>query len=293
MVATDAVRAWRDAGRSALVGGLVSFVRDEPAARESGLDPLLVLHGFPSSSFDYRHVLPALAADRRVVLPDFLGFGLSSKPDVRYGIRMLADQVQGVVAALGLERVALLTHDVGDSVGGELLRRDLEGTLGFGVSERVVTNGSIYMDLVQLTDSQTFLLDLPDERLDLSGGSGDGYQRALAATFAPESVVAPEELAAQWELMAIDDGHTLLPRMIRYIEDRRLEERRYTEAIETHPSTLCVVWGDRDPIAVHAMAERLTTVRADAPLITLEGVGHYPMVEAPARFAEAVRSLLS
>ena len=287
------VQAWRDAGQQVTVGEHHVFVRDEPATEDRGLDPVLVLHGFPSCSFDYRHVLPALASDRRVVLFDFLGFGLSSKPDVRYGIRMLADQTEGVVRALGLDRVALLTHDVGDSVGGELLRRDLEGTLGFGVSERVVANGSIYMDLVHLTDGQRFLLDLPDERLDLSGGSGAGYTSALAATFAPGSVVAEDELEAQWELMAVDDGHTLLPRMIRYIEDRRLEERRYTEAVEIHPSSLGVVWGDLDPIAVHAMAERLTTVRADAPLITLDGVGHYPMVEAPARYAAAVRTLLA
>ena len=71
------------------------------------------------------------------------------------------------------------------------------------------------------------------------------------------------------------------------------EERRYTEAIEIHPSPLGIVWGDLDPIAVHAMALRLAEVRADARLVTLDGVGHYPMVEAPERFAAAVSDLLT
>lgn len=290
---------WRAAGREVTAGGHRTFVLDVAAAQESDLDPLLVLHGFPSASFDYRHVLPALSAQRRVVLFDFLGFGLSAKPDLRYGIRMLADQAEAVARGAGLDRVALLTHDMGDSVGGELLRRSLEGTLPFEVSERVITNGSIYMDLVQLTDGQQLLLSLPDERFDLGDGpadpyaAGEGYRRALAATFAPESVVAADELDAQWELMAIEQGQALLPRTIRYIEDRRLEERRYTEAIEIHPSPLGIVWGDLDPIAVHAMALRLAEVRADARLITLDGVGHYPMVEAPERFAAAVSDLLT
>jgi pimeloyl-ACP methyl ester carboxylesterase len=84
----------------------------------------------------------------------------------------------------------------------------------------------------------------------------------------------------------------MLPRTIRYIEDRRAEERRFTGAIEEHPSPVGVVWGDRDPVAVHAMAERFATVRTDAPLTTLDGVGHYPMLEAPERFAAAVLELL-
>ena len=70
------------------------------------------------------HVTPrnesAYKARRRVVLPDFVGFGLSDKPDRRYGIHLSADTIEGAVAELGLEHVDLLTHDMGDSVGGSV-----------------------------------------------------------------------------------------------------------------------------------------------------------------------------
>jgi pimeloyl-ACP methyl ester carboxylesterase len=283
--------AWRAAGRHVEVRGDAVFVRDEPAADpDPDLPPLLVLHGFPTCSYDFAAVLPRLAAQRRVVLPDHLGHGLSSKPDRRYGIRMLADAVEGVVGALGIDEVDLLTHDVGDSVGGELLARSLDGTLGFDVRRRVLTNGSIYMDLAQLSVGQNLLLSLPDEPTDLVGA--DGWIGGLRNTFAPGSVVADEELEALWRLNAHEDGHRMLPRTIRYIEDRRTEERRYTGPIETHPSPLGVVWGKLDPIAVHAMAERLVAARPGTPLVTLEDVGHYPMLEAPDRFVEAVLALL-
>jgi pimeloyl-ACP methyl ester carboxylesterase len=283
--------AWRAAGRFVDAGGDRVFVRDEPAADpETGLPPLLVLHGFPTCSYDYAAVLPALAARRRVVLPDHLGHGLSAKPDRRYGIRMMADAIERTVAALGIEEVDLLTHDVGDSVGGELLARSLDGDLGFAVRRRVLTNGSIYMDLVQLSVGQQLLLSLPDEPADLVGE--EGWISGLRGTFAPGSRVDDEELAALWRLTSHDDGHRMLPRTIRYIEDRRAEERRYTGPIETHPSPLGVVWGKLDPIAVYPMAERLVATRPDTPLVTLEDVGHYPMVEAPERFAAAVLELL-
>ena len=283
--------AWRAAGTYVDAGGDAVFVRDEPAAEpDPDLPPLLVLHGFPSCSYDYAAILPTLAARRRVVLPDLLGHGLSAKPDRRYGIRMLADAVEAAVAAIGLEEVDLLTHDVGDSVGGELLARSLDGDLGFAVRRRVLTNGSIYMDLAQLSTGQQLLLSLPDEPTDLV--AEDGWKAGLRGTFAPGSQVPDEELDALWRLNAHDDGHRLLPRTIRYIEDRRAEERRYTGPIETHPAPLGVVWGKLDPIAVHAMAERLVAARPGTPLITLEDVGHYPMVEAPDRFVAAVLELL-
>lgn len=284
--------AWHAAGSYVEVDGDAVFVRDEPPAEHNtALPPLLVLHGFPTCGYDFSLVLRELAARRRVVLPDYPGYGLSAKPDRRYGIRYAADAVAGVVDALGIDEVDLLTHDLGDTVGGELLARDLDGTLGFGVRRRVLINGSIYMDLAQLSTGQQLLLSLPDEPTDLVGE--DGFVAGLVGTFAPGSSVPPEELDALWRLASRDDGHQLLPRTIRYIEDRRAEESRFTGAIESHPSPLGVVWGALDPIAVAAMATRLTAeARPGTPLVTLDDVGHYPMLEAPERFGAAVLRLL-
>jgi pimeloyl-ACP methyl ester carboxylesterase len=85
-----------------------------------------------------------------------------------------------------------------------------------------------------------------------------------------------------------DGGQRLLPRLVRYIEERRRDEARFTGAIERHPSPLTVVWGRDDPIAVAAMASRLARARPDLRLQLLDGVGHYPMVEAPDRFLDAL-----
>jgi pimeloyl-ACP methyl ester carboxylesterase len=290
----SSVAAWEAGGRRLRIGGDDIWVRDEPARHDAGLDPILVLHGFPSCSFDWRHVLPTLAERRRVVLFDFLGFGLSSKPDRRYGLRLHADTAEAVCAALGVDRAVLLTHDMGDSVGGELLARDLDGDLDLTVTRRVLTNGSIYLALAQLSPGQLLLLDLDDARLDsgLGPDPGAGLRDGLAATFSPEHPADDEELAAQWALVARGDGHLLLPRTIRYVEDRRAEESRFTGAIEAHPSPLAVVWGDRDPIAVVAMVERLRRRRPDADAVVLDGVGHYPMIEDPGRVAAAVTGFL-
>jgi pimeloyl-ACP methyl ester carboxylesterase len=292
----EAAAAWAAAGRRVDAGDRSIWCARFPATTDVGNPPVLVLHGFPTCSYDWKPVLPALRAERDVVLLDVSGFGLSDKPDHRYSIRTYADDVEAVIAAESLTEVDLVTHDMGDTVGGELLARSLEGALALSVRRRVVTNGSIYLDLAQLTLGQQVLLGLPDEANDLvATDGGTAFRAGVVGTFAPDTSiddVTELDLDVTTHLAVRAGGLALLPRTIRYIEDRRAEERRFTGAIEAHPSPVGIVWGELDPVAVHAMAELFVTVRPDAPLVTLDGVGHYPMVEAPDRFAAAVLDLL-
>jgi pimeloyl-ACP methyl ester carboxylesterase len=283
------VTGWEQAGERRQLAGHEIFTMIAPALEDERDEPLLVLHGFPSSSYDFAAVLDDLRRTRRVFLLDFLGYGLSAKPDAPYPLALQADVVVAFTNALGVDRLALLTHDMGDSVGGELLARQVEGTWPVEVTRRVLTNGSIYIEMAHLSPGQELLLALPDAQMRADGAlDAASVQAGLAATFSPASSVPEAELVAQWKLIARDDGHRLLPRLIRYIEDRRRDESRYTGAIETHPSPLHVVWGIDDPIAVVAMTDRLRTARPDAVVELLDGVGHYPMIESPARFAAAV-----
>ncbi|CAN5763765.1 alpha/beta hydrolase [soil metagenome] len=290
---SNRLRAWEESGDRVAVGDQRVWCRWIPAVTEAGHPPLLVLHGFPTCSYDWHSVLETLTATRDVLLVDNVGFGLSDKPDRRYGLRTYADGVEAVLEHVGVTHVDLLTHDLGDSVGGELLARSLEGSLGCAIGQRVLTNGSIYIDLAQLTVGQELLLGLPDARDErLGADGGQAFRDGVVATFAAQSQVDDDHLDALVVLAARQRGLSLLPRTIRYIEDRRAEERRFTGAIEDHPSPIGLIWGDRDPVAVHAMAERFVAARPGTPLVTLEGVGHYPMIEAPDRFASAVVELL-
>jgi pimeloyl-ACP methyl ester carboxylesterase len=291
-----ASQAWADQGEWIDGPNGAVWCARLPALAETGNPPLLVLHGFPTCSYDWAAVLPELRAGRDVVVLDVHGFGLSAKPDHRYSIRGYADDVEAVIAHHGLTEVDLITHDMGDTVGGELLARTAEGTLGLAVRRRIVTNGSIYIDMAQLTLGQQVLLGLPDEANDLvASDGGTGYRAGVVGTFAPDTLIDDRtdlDLDVTVHHARRDGGLAMLPRTIRYIEDRRAEETRFTGAIEDHPAPVGVVWGALDPVAVHAMAEKLVATRPGTPLATLEGVGHYPMVEAPARFTAAVLDLL-
>jgi pimeloyl-ACP methyl ester carboxylesterase len=280
---------WERLGVLREIRGRRLFVVDLPPEREDG-PPVFVLHGFPTSSEDWSAVAPALRRTRRLVTFDLLGFGRSEKPDQAYSLFQQADLAEGVAEALGLAEVALATHDIGDSIGGELLARSLEGRLGFTVARRVVANGSIYMDLAALSPGQLALLAMPDARLpEAAAPPRDGLTASLLASMAERRRAgAAAHAGALVEGMLRDGGHRLLPRIIRYVEERRRHEARWTGAIERHPAPLAIVWGADDPIARVAMAHRLAEARPDATLQVLDGVGHFPMVEDPVRFAAAL-----
>jgi pimeloyl-ACP methyl ester carboxylesterase len=284
------IESWAGLATRVTVAGESVAVIDLPPGGPQHGPPLLVIHGYPTSSIDFQPVADALAAHRRVVLVDLPGCGLSDKPDRAYSLFGQADVVEAVAAKLGLDRVDLLTHDMGDSVGGELLARSLDGTLGVEVRRRVITNGSIYLDLAELTDGQQALRGMPDALLpEALTPDVDRLTGVLLELCAPDLRTGEvrDRLRAGAELVAREGGNRLLARLIRYIDERARHEPRWTGAIEAHPSPLTVVWGRHDPIAVAAMVDRLTERRPDAA-VTWLAAGHWPMVESPDAFADAV-----
>ncbi len=285
------VAAWESTGTYLTLTSHQIFVVDIAPSASTQADPLLIIHGFPTSSFDYAAVLSDLSRDRRVIL-DLLGYGLSAKPDEHYTMAKQADVVMALTTELGIERLALLTHDMGDTVGGELLARQMEGRWPVEITCRILTNGSIYIEMAHLTAGQQFLLSLPDEIVAIDAAPDRTLLAAsLTATLAPDH--SGIDMASHAELIEHLGGNRLLARTIRYIEERRANERRFTGAIESHPSPLTIVWGPEDPIAVADMPRHLKTIRPEADNHWIAGAGHYPQIEDPTAFVEVVVNALA
>ena len=87
--------------------------------------PVLLLHGFPTSSHLYRNILPELGKTHRAIALDLPGYGLSDKPlDVAYDYDFYADVISSFLAALGIEETNLVVHDLGGPIvpmGGKAL----------------------------------------------------------------------------------------------------------------------------------------------------------------------------
>ena len=80
-------------------------------------DPILFLHGNPTSSYLWRNIIPIVAPKGRCIAPDLIGFGKSDKPDIDYGYTDHVKYVDGFIEALGLKNLTLVLHDWGGAFG--------------------------------------------------------------------------------------------------------------------------------------------------------------------------------
>ena len=166
---------------------------------------MLLLYGYPSSSFDYRMVVPHLTGRAWLTL-NFLGFGLSDKPRPhRYSLLEQADVVQSVIADAAMGPVALIAHDMGTSVATELLARDLDGRLSFELQRAVLTNGSVILDRASLRPIRKVLRG-PLGPVAARLANRRMFARGFAKLFTPRHPLSAEEAAAQWALLSYNEG---------------------------------------------------------------------------------------
>jgi pimeloyl-ACP methyl ester carboxylesterase len=276
---TPRTSAWQQSGELATIAGHRIFVREQPASGQGR--PLLFLHGYPSSSYDWRHAFQLLGGHRLIVF-DFLGYGLSDKPrDQVYSLQLQADIAEALAARFDEQPVTLISHDMGSSVATEILARDLEGRLSFHLGSALVFNGSLVRERASLLRVQKLLLSrLGPLATRLTNESA--FRRQFASIFSADHPVSAEEVADQWSLLTHNHGQRLLHRLIYYNKERvTLPGARWHAALRDWPGILEFAWAESDPICTEAVLQALLQLRPHAERSRLHRLGHYPQIEDP------------
>lgn len=282
-----AVAAWRDRGGYEHFRGRQIYVQ-----RRLGEGPLLVLmHGFPSSSYDFAGLLERLERGGlgNSLCFDFLGFGLSDKPREQiYSLLWQADLAEQLIARHRGDRpVLLVAHDMGTSVVTELLARDLSGRLGFSPDAALLFNGSIVLDQASLTWPQR-LLRSPLGPIAAQLSNRRLFRRQFGGLFSAAHPLEREEEEAQWALLSRAGGHRLGDRLVHYLGERERYTGRWHGAISNWPGELRLGWGLRDPVATGAVLAALRELRPQAPVSEWPELGHYPQIEDPDQVAKSL-----
>ncbi len=288
MPLSEPIQRWRQRGRIANVRGLDVFVLDEGKG-----STVLLLHGFPTSSYDWSAILGPLSERHRVVALDFPGYGLSAKPRIySYSLVEQADVALAVCAQLDVHRAHVFAHDMGTSVTTELLARRESGTLPLAVASIALMNGSVHLEMARLTPSQKVLRRPLLGRIFTRLASRTTFKLQFRRLFSRPDALPDGELDRLWELLIYDEGHLRLPQSIRYIEERIQLADRWLPPLTRLDVPALVLWGRRDPVARFVIAERLAREIPGAKLVALEDTGHYPQLENPSRVAHEYLSFL-
>ncbi len=239
----------------------------ELAYLDAGEGPAVVLiHGFPTSSFLWRDLLPVLSVGMRVVAPDLLGCGDSARPvDADLSLTAHAGYVRELLGALGVERFAAVGHGMGG-----------------GVAQRLAFDGGV--DALVLIDSYAFdewpspgareVRSIPPDSTPeaiealVRGWLGDAVAKRAFTEDEVEAYVRPwrSDPAALIRAISALDGHGL--------EDAET-------ALASLPGPTFVVWGEDDPFLPASLAERLGDALPGSMVALLPGCGHLVIEDAP------------
>ncbi|WP_152434849.1 alpha/beta fold hydrolase [Erythrobacter sp. THAF29] len=242
--------------------------------------PLLLVHGFPTCSWDWEPVWEKLGSRHHLVACDMLGFGLSDKPRSGYSIHRQTDLQEALLEHLGVVEFDALVHDYGDSVGQEMLARQRESAGAEGLGQIVFLNGGIFPDQHRARPIQKLGVSPLGFLVGLLMGR-NSFGKSFSEVFGPSTRPSAAELDQFWEFIRYKGGQRITHKLLHYIADRRTHRERWETALTGAQERIGLINGGLDPVSGKHAYARWREVVPQARHHLIETVGHYPQVEAP------------
>jgi pimeloyl-ACP methyl ester carboxylesterase len=254
-------------------------------------EPILLIHGLAGSSRTWDAVIPVLSTRYDVIAPDLLGHGESAKPLGDYSLGAFANGLRDFLSVLDVPSVTIVGHSFGGGVAMQLAyqhphlvdRLVLVGSGGLG---REV---SWLLRLLTLPGAEYVMpIAFPKPIVDRATEVGRHLGR--------RNIRSPK-LAELWRAYASLAGaqnRTAFVRTMRSVIDPmgQMVNARDRLYLAAHIPTL-IVWGDHDGIIPVSHAHEAHDLITDSRLEILEGVGHFPHVEAPERFTSVLLDFMA
>ena len=248
------------------------------AAGPEDAPALVLLHGFPSSSHQFRDLIPRLARKYRVIAPDLPGFGFSDAPaasEFAYTFDHLAEVVESFTDAIGLDRYALYMFDYGAPVGFRLALSRPER-----VTALISQNGNAYLE--GLSDGWSPIRAYWE---DPSPANREALRTLLAADFtrlqythgeSDTSRIAPESYALDQHFLDRPGNAEIQLDLFRDYRSNVALYPRFQAYLRQHRPPMLAVWGRNDPFFLPAGAEAFRRDLPDAEIHLIDA-GHFPL----------------
>lgn len=275
------------------VEGMQIFYR-EAGPRDAPV--LLLPHGYPCSSFQYRRLMPALADRWRLVAPDYPGFGLSDTPPAGafgFDFDAYAGFLEAFCRKLGLDRYALYLHDYGSQIGLRLAIRHPER-----VAAVIIQNGDIYEDTLgpKYRAIQAFWRDPSAKNRAVleEAVSEEGFRAEFVGEVseAQAAQIPPDLWKLHWPLMNTPQRRELARLLMEGLKENLEWFPHYQAWLREHQPPALIVWGPNDGYMPEASARAYLRDLPNAELVLTDG-GHWLLETHLAQVVPVIRRFLS
>lgn len=261
--------------RTIVLDGVQIFYRE---AGPKDAPAVLLPHGYPSSSFQYRNLMPLLGDRWRIVAPDYPGFGYSDTPeDFAYDFDGYASFFESFTAALGLKRYAIYLHDYGSQIGLRLAIRHPDR-----VAALIIQNGDIYEDALgpKYEAMLSFFAEpTPERRSALEKavseeGFRDEFLNDVREGLAER--ISPDLWRMSWPLMDTPERRQIALGLMLGLDKNIEWFPRYQRYLRQHRPPTLILWGPQDGYMPEAAGRAYLRDLPDAEFHLLDG-GHWAL----------------
>ncbi|NVJ96984.1 MAG: alpha/beta hydrolase [Alphaproteobacteria bacterium] len=251
-------------------------------------EAMLLIHGFPTCSWDWCWVSRPLIQDYHLIVPDLLDYGrtLNSRKKT-CTIMDQADMLEALMAHREISEVHILAHDVGDTVTQELLARQNAGQLSFHIKSALFLNGGMLPHMHRPRTVQTLLAGKFGPIIARSA-SRKNFLRGFADVFGANTRPEGEFLEEFWPAMLGVNGRGAFARRIRYMHERLEHADRWVGALKETKVPMMLINGVDDPVSGGHAADAMER-EIGMKVVRLPGIGHFPQIEAPDTIVELVQ----
>lgn len=273
----NSIEQWRSLGRLIPLDGHQIFSLDT-LSPDFNKPVLLLIHGFPTCSWDWAKIWSSLAERFQLVTLDLLGFGFSDKPLQDYSIMQQANIIDLLMTELNVSEYHILAHDYGDTVAQELLARH---NSDHSIKSIIFCNGGLFPETHKPVMIQKLLLSPIGSLI-----SKFTTFKAFSATFSRicAQPISEDELKTYWRMLNHNHGTQVMHKLIAYMLERRKFRARWVGALKTDQVKLHLINGVLDPISGEHMVKRYCELVPNSSVDRLLSTGHYPQVESPIEF---------
>lgn len=280
---------WEKLGKYTKVFDRKIFMIDSENQSDSKKETLVILHGYPTSSYDYYKVLPQLVKKYRVIIHDHLGFGFSEKPlDFSYSLIEQADIALQLWKQLGLKKVVLLAHDYGTSVCTEIIARHNKQQINLQIDKLILSNGSIHIEFSKLRTIQKLLKNKYTGKWVARLTNYTIFKKNMRNVYFDKTKVTDEELKEMWLQLEYNNGRNVIHLLTNYINERYYFWHRWVGALKETSINTSIIWAENDPIAIPKIAELLHKEISDSKIFWIKNCGHFLMLEQPKEWSSLV-----
>lgn len=264
----------------------IFYVQEGHDASQPDKEHLVLIHGFPTASWDWAKIWNSLTEKFVVTAPDMIGFGYSAKPrKYAYSIHDQARLHETLLAKLRISKCHILAHDYGDTVAQEMLAASLDHSSRANASLEIQSvcflNGGLFPETHQPRAIQKMLIG-PMGAWVAKLMNKKRFSQKFAEVFGPQTQPTAQELDDFWQLIALNNGHQIAHKLIRYMTERKVYRERWVGILNNTSVPIRIINGPADPVSGRHMVMRYEEVVKNPNVVMLDdAIGHYPQVEDP------------